>query len=222
VLYEVIRGIVAPAAKAIYRPTVEGLENVPKHGAVILAGNHLSFIDSVVIPLVAGRPVAFLAKSEYFTGRKPRQRMVGAFLGALGHIPVERGAGRASLAALDVATTVLRSGEAFGIYPEGTRSLDGRLHRGHTGVAQLTLTTGAPVVPLALIGTDRMLPKGVRVPKPVPITVRFGKPLEFSRYDGLADSPAVRRSVTDEIMYAILELSGQEYVDVYHKRPDAA
>jgi 1-acyl-sn-glycerol-3-phosphate acyltransferase len=222
VLYEVIRGVIAPAAKAIYRPTVEGLENVPRHGQVILAGNHLSFIDSVVIPLVAGRPVAFLAKSEYFTGRKPGQRLVGGLLGALGHVPVDRGAGRASLAALDVATTVLQGGGAFGIYPEGTRSLDGRLHRGHTGVAQLTLTTGAPVVPLALIGTDKMLPKGVRVPRIVPVTVRFGKPLDFSRYDGLADSPAVRRSVTDEIMYAILELSGQEYVDAYHKRPDAA
>jgi 1-acyl-sn-glycerol-3-phosphate acyltransferase len=222
VLYEVIRGVLAPAAKAIYRPNVEGLDNVPRHGAVILAGNHLSFIDSVVIPLVAGRPVAFLAKSEYFHGRKPQQRLVGGLLGALGHVPVERGAGRASLAALDVATDVLTSGGAFGIYPEGTRSLDGRLHRGHTGVAQLALTTGAPVVPLALIGTAAMFPKGAKIPKRKPVTVRFGTPLDFARYDGLADSPAVRRSVTDEIMYAILELSGQEYVDAYHKRPDAA
>lgn len=221
-LYEVIRQVIAPAGKFVYRPTVEGLDNVPKRGPVILASNHLSFIDSVVIPVIAGRPVAFLAKSEYFEGRKPHQRAVGALLGALGHVPVERGKGRASLAALDVATSVLTSGGAFGIYPEGTRSLDGRLHRGHTGVAQLTLTTGAPVVPLALIGTDRMLPKGARVPRRSPITVRFGAPLDFSRYDGLADSPAIRRSVTDEIMYAILDLSGQEYVDAYHKRPDAA
>jgi 1-acyl-sn-glycerol-3-phosphate acyltransferase len=222
VLYEVIRQVLAPAAKTIYRPTVEGLDNVPRHGAVILAANHLSFIDSVVIPLVAGRQVAFLAKSEYFTGRKPGERLAGGLLGALGHVPVERGAGRAALAALDVATKVLSAGGAFGIYPEGTRSLDGRLHRGHTGVAQLALTTGAPVVPLALIGTERMMPKGVKIPRLAPITVRFGKPLTFDRYDGLADSPPVRRSVTDEIMYAILELSGQEYVDAYHKRPDAA
>jgi 1-acyl-sn-glycerol-3-phosphate acyltransferase len=222
VLYEVIRGVLAPAAKAIYRPNVEGLANVPRRGAVILAGNHLSFIDSVVIPLVAGRPVAFLAKSEYFQGRKPRQRLVGGLLGALGHVPVERGAGRASLAALDVATSVLTAGGAFGIYPEGTRSLDGRLHRGHTGVAQLALTTGAPVVPLALIGTNEMMPVGAKIPRTSPVTVRFGAPLNFARYDGLADSPVVRRSVTDEIMYAILELSGQEYVDAYHKRPDAA
>jgi 1-acyl-sn-glycerol-3-phosphate acyltransferase len=222
VLYEVIRRTLAPAAKLIYAPNVEGLANVPRRGAVILAGNHLSFVDSVVIPLVAGRQVAFLAKSEYFSGRSPRQRLVGGLLGALGHVPVERGKGRASLAALDVATEVLDRGGAFGIYPEGTRSLDGRLHRGHTGVAQLALTTGAPVVPLALIGTDRMMPVGVRVPRRQPITIRFGAPLDFSRYDGLADSPAVRRSVTDEIMYAIMELSGQVYVDAYHNRPDAA
>jgi 1-acyl-sn-glycerol-3-phosphate acyltransferase len=222
VLYEILRRVVAPAAKAIYRPTIEGAENVPHSGAVILAGNHLSFIDSVVIPIVAGRPVAFLAKSEYFEGGNLKERMVGGILGALGHVPVERAKGRASLAALDVATEVLASGGAFGIYPEGTRSLDGRLHRGHTGVAQLTLTTGAPVVPLALIGTDKMLPKGAKFPRQHPVTIRFGKPLEFSRYDGLADSPPVRRSVTDEIMYAILELSGQEYVDAYHQRPDAA
>ena len=221
-LYEVLRGVIEPAARAVYRPHVEGIANVPKRGAVILAGNHLSFVDSVLIPLVAGRPVAFLAKSEYFVGRSPRQRFVGSLLGALGHVPVDRGKGRAALAALDVATDVLNGGGAFGIYPEGTRSLDGRLHRGHTGVAQLTLTTGAPVVPLGIIGTADMMPKGVRVPRRKPVTVRFGKPLDFSRYDGLADAPAIRRSVTDEIMYAILELSGQEYVDAYHKRPDAA
>jgi 1-acyl-sn-glycerol-3-phosphate acyltransferase len=222
VLYEVIRRVLAPAGKLVYRPTVEGLENVPRRGAVILAGNHLSFIDSVVIPLIADRQVAFLAKSEYFMGGSPKQRLVGGLLGALGHVPVDRGKGRASLAALDVATEVLSSGRAFGIYPEGTRSLDGRLHRGHTGVAQLALTTGAPVVPLALIGTDEMMPVGVRIPRRKPITIRFGTPLDFARYDGLADSPAVRRSVTDEIMYAIMELSGQVYVDAYHKRPDAA
>jgi len=222
VLYDVIRRTLAPAGKLIYRPTVVGLANVPRSGPVIFAANHLSFIDSFVIPLVAQRQVAFLAKSEYFHGRSPRQRLVGAVLGALGHVPVERGKGRASLAALDVATEVLEAGGAFGIYPEGTRSLDGRLHRGHTGVAQLTLTTGAPVVPVALIGTDRMMPVGARLPRRRPVTIRFGTPLDFTRYEGLADSPAVRRSVTDEIMYAILDLSGQEYVDEYHKRPDAA
>jgi 1-acyl-sn-glycerol-3-phosphate acyltransferase len=222
VLYEVIRRIVAPAAKLIYRPTVEGLDNVPKHGKVILASNHLSVIDSMVIPLLAGRPVAFLAKAEYFEGRKPHQRMVGAFLGALGHVPVQRGYGRAALVALDTATEVLAAGGAFGIYPEGTRSLNGQLHRGHTGVAQLALTTGAPVVPMGLIGTDKVQPVGARLPRISPITIRFGAPLDFSRYEGLAESPVIRRSVTDEIMYAIMELSGQEYVDNYHQRPEAA
>lgn len=221
-LYEVIRRTLAPAGRLVYRPTVIGLANVPRKGPVILAGNHLSFIDSVLIPLLAQRQVAFLAKSEYFSGGSPKQRLVGGLLGALGHVPVDRGKGRAALAALDVATEVLNRGGAFGIYPEGTRSLDGRLHRGHTGVAQLTLTTGAPVVPLALIGTDQMMPVGAKVPRRRPVTIRFGAPLDFSRYDGLADSPAVRRSVTDEIMYAIMELSGQVYVDAYHKRPDAA
>jgi 1-acyl-sn-glycerol-3-phosphate acyltransferase len=222
VLYELLRGVVAPAAKAVYRPTIEGLENVPRDGAVILASNHLSFIDSVVIPLLAGRKVAFLAKAEYWEGRKPHERALGAFLGALGHVPVRRGGGRTALASLDVATEVLNAGGAFGIYPEGTRSLDGKLHRGHTGVAQLALTTGAPVVPMALLGTNEVQPVGKTLPRLAPITVRFGTPLDFRRYDGLADSAPIRRSVTDQIMYAIMELSGQEYVDAYHKRPTAA
>lgn len=222
-LYAVMRSMIAPVARVLYRPTVEGLENVPRTGPVILASNHLSVVDSVLIPLLAGRPVSFLTKAEYFEGRKLHQRLTGAFLGALGHVPVKRGAGRASLAALDVATEVLTAGNAFGIYPEGTRSLDGNLHRGHTGVAQLTLTTGAPVVPMALIGTDKIQPVGAKLPSlHGRITVRFGTPLNFARYDGLADSPPIRRSVTDEIMYAILELSGQEYVDNYHQRPNAA
>jgi 1-acyl-sn-glycerol-3-phosphate acyltransferase len=222
VLYEVCTRLLAPATKLIYRPVVEGRDNVPPTGKVILASNHLAAVDSAVIPLLAGRPVAFLAKAEYFESRKPRQRAFGAFLGALGHVPVRRGQGRAALAALEVATEVLSRGEAFGIYPEGTRSLDGKLHRGHTGVAQLALTTGAQVIPVGLIGTDKMQPVGKRFPRVCPITVRFGRPLDFSRYEGLAESPVIRRSVTDEIMYAIMELSGQEYVDAYHQRPQVA
>jgi 1-acyl-sn-glycerol-3-phosphate acyltransferase len=225
VLYAVIRAILAPLARLLYRPTIEGLENVPKDGAVILASNHLSVIDSFLIPLIAGRPVAFLAKAEYFEGRKLRQRFVGAFMGAFGAVPVQRGAGRAAITALDTLTDVLAAGTAIGIHPEGTRSLDGRLHRGHTGVAQLALVTGAPVVPLGLIGTQNVLPVGAKLPKigrSIRFTMRFGEPLDFARYDGLADSPAIRRSVTDEIMYAILELSDQVYVDAYHKRPSAA
>lgn len=221
-LYEIIERVVAPTAKVIYRPNVEGLENVPPTGKVILASNHLAAIDSVVIPVLVGRPVTFLAKSEYWEGRRPRQRAFGAFLGALGHVPVRRTQGRAALAALEVATAVLAEGRAFGIYPEGTRSLDGKLHRGHTGVAQLALTTGAPVVPVGLIGTNRVQPVGKRMPRLRPLTVRFGGRLDFSRYEGMGDSLAIRRSITDEIMYAIMELSGQQYVDAYHKLPQAA
>ncbi|HJP74227.1 MAG TPA: lysophospholipid acyltransferase family protein [Pseudonocardiaceae bacterium] len=222
-LYTVSRAIVGSATNIVCRPTIEGLENVPKTGAVILASNHLSVVDSFLIPVYAGRPVAFLAKSEYFEGRKLRQRAVGRFMGAFGAVPVKRGAGRASIAALDTLTDLLMAGKAIGIHPEGTRSLDGRLHRGHTGVAQLALSTGAPVVPLGLIGTENVLPVGAKMPKPgAKFTMRFGEPLDFTRYDGLADSPAIRRSVTDEIMYAILELSDQVYVDAYHKRPSAA
>jgi 1-acyl-sn-glycerol-3-phosphate acyltransferase len=223
VLYTVSRGLLAPAGKALYRPTIEGLENVPRKGPVILASNHISVIDSFLIPLYARRPVAFLAKAEYFEARKLRQRAVGKFIGAFGAVPVRRGAGRSAIAALDTLTDLLQSGQAIGIHPEGTRSLDGRLHRGHTGVAQLALSTGAPVVPLGLIGTETVLPVGAKMLKlGGRFTMRFGKPLDFARYDGLADSPAIRRSVTDEIMYAILELSDQVYVDAYHKRPNAA
>lgn len=222
-LYTVSRAIVGSATNTLCRPTIEGLENVPKTGAVILASNHLSVIDSFLIPIYAGRPVAFLAKAEYFEGRKLRQRAVGTFMGAFGAVPVKRGAGRAAVAALDTLTDLLVAGQAIGIHPEGTRSLDGRLHRGHTGVAQLALMTGAPVVPLGLIGTENVLPVGAKLPKiGAKFTMRFGEPLDFARYEGLADSPAIRRSVTDEIMYAILELSDQVYVDAYHKRPNAA
>jgi 1-acyl-sn-glycerol-3-phosphate acyltransferase len=219
---QLVRRVLAPVVKAVYRPHVEGLENVPDHGPVIFASNHLSFIDSVIIPLIAPRPVAFLAKAEYFEGGNLRQRVAGTFFAAMGAVPVKRGQGRAAVAALDAGIDVLKQGGAFGIYPEGTRSLDGRLHRGHTGVAQLALSTGALVVPLALLGTDKVQPKGKKLPRVHRFTVRFGKPLNFERYDGMGASPPIRRAVTDEIMYAIMELSGQEYVDSYHKRPDAA
>jgi 1-acyl-sn-glycerol-3-phosphate acyltransferase len=221
-LYRALRGVLSILAKVLFRPIVEGLENVPAKGAVILASNHLSFIDSILIPLVVPRQVNFLAKEEYFVGRAPHKRLRTAFMRTIGQIPVQRGQARAGIAALDVAGKVLEDGGAFGIYPEGTRSLDLRLYRGHTGVGQLALTTGAPVVPVALIGTDRVQPPGKRLPRLHRVTVRFGKAHDFARYDGMAGSPAIRRAVTDEIMYAIMELSGQEYVDVYHKRPDAA
>ncbi len=219
-LHFLIRHVLAPLARAVYRPHVEGASNVPAVGPVLFASNHRSAADTALIAFLVPRPVAFLAKAEYFTGTTPRKRAMASFLSALGYVPVERGSARGGLAALDTAQKVLESGGAYSIYPEGTRSLDGRLHKGHTGVAQLALSTGATVVPVGMCNTDNLLPIGKKIPRLVPITVRFGKPLEFSRYDGMAESPAVRRSVTDEIMYAISELTDQEYVDQYHKRPE--
>lgn len=221
-LTALIRWVLAPLARLVYRPTVIGAANVPLDGPVIIAANHLSAVDTGVIPLVTPRKVAFLSKEEYFNQRGIKGRFVAAFLSALGYVPVDRENAHAALAALTAARNVLDADGAFGIYPEGTRSLDGRLHRGHTGVAQLALSTGAPVVPVGLIGTDEMQPVGSRIPRLARITVRFGEPMHFTRYDDMASSPAIRRAVTDEIMYAILELSGQTYVDHYHERPEAA
>jgi 1-acyl-sn-glycerol-3-phosphate acyltransferase len=219
-----VRFVLAPLARLLYRPAVHGVKRVPLHGPVIFAANHRAALDTGVITFVTPRQVKFLGKAEYFTGTGLKGRFIAGFLSGLGYVPVERGNAQAGLAALEAARTVLDGGGAFGIYPEGTRSLDGRLHRGHTGVGALALATGAVVVPVALIGTEHLQPGGKRIPRLAKITVRFGEPLDFARYDGLDSSPAIRRSVTDEIMYAILELSEQEYVDKYHKRPgqDAA
>ncbi|GAA1879997.1 lysophospholipid acyltransferase family protein [Pseudonocardia ailaonensis] len=214
-----IRWVLAPLVRMIWRPTVKGAGGVPATGPVIFAANHRAAVDTAVIPLVTPRPVAFLGKAEYFTSRSLKGRFVARFLTALGYVPVDRGNAKAGLAALDAGRTVLRAGGAFGIYPEGTRSLDGRLHRGHTGVASLALSTGAVVVPVALIGTHRVQPVGKKIPRLAPVEVRFGAPLDFSRYDGLEGSAAIRRAVTDEIMDAIAQLSGQVYVDRYHQRP---
>ncbi|MGB3443642.1 MAG: lysophospholipid acyltransferase family protein [Actinophytocola sp.] len=189
---------------------VEGREHLPRTGAVVLASNHLSFIDSVVIRLAAPRRVTFLAKDEYFTGRGLRGRLVRWFFTAVGSVPVSRGSHRAAQAALDTAREVLDGGNVFGIYPEGTRSLDGKLYRGRTGVAWLALATGAPVVPVALAGTERLQPVGKRVPRPHRVTVRFGPPMTFL---GDPKSARARRAVTDEVMLAIGELSGQERAD---------
>lgn len=221
-LHLLIRRVLAPLVRLLWRPRVEGAEKLPSDGPVIIASNHRSAIDTAALSLLAGREVRFLGKAEYFTGTGPRGRFVAAFVSALGYVPVDRSNAAAGLAALGAAKGVLDDGGVFAIYPEGTRSLDGRLHRGHTGVGALALATGAKVVPSAVFGTDRVLPVGTRIPRLAKVTVRFGEPLDFTRYDALADRPAIRRAVTDEIMYAILELSGQEYVDAYHKRPDAA
>lgn len=196
----------------------EGREHLPADGAVILASNHLSFVDSVVIRLAAPRRVTFLAKAEYFAGRGLRGRLMRWFFTAVGSVPVARGSHRAAQAALDTAREVLAGGHVFGIYPEGTRSLDGRLYRGRTGVAWLALTTGAPVVPVALTGTDRLQPVGKRLPRPHRVTVRFGAPLRFT---GDPASARARRGVTDEVMRAIGGLSGQERADRFNENTAA-
>lgn len=215
-----IRYVLAPLVRLLWRPAVHGADRIPAHGPVILAANHRAAVDTAFIPLVAARRVAFLGKAEYFTGRGVRGRLMASFLRALGYIPVDRGNARAGLAALAAGRDVLRAGGVFGIYPEGTRSLDGRLHRGHTGVASLALATGAVVVPVGLRGTERVQPVGRVFPRLARVEIRFGAPLEFSRYEGLEGSAAIRRAVTDEIMDAIADLSGQTYVDSYHRRPD--
>lgn len=215
-----IRYVLAPLVRLVWRPRVRGADRIPATGPVILAANHRAAVDTAFIPLVAPRKVAFLGKAEYFTGRGLRGRLMAAFLGTLGYIPVDRANARAGLAALAAGREVLERGGAFGIYPEGTRSLDGKLHRGHTGVASLALSTGAVVVPVGLIGTERVQPIGRLFPRLARVEIRFGRPLEFSRYDGLEGAPAIRRAVTDEIMDAIADLSEQTYVDSYHRRPD--
>lgn len=221
-LYTVMSRVISPVARALYRPKVEGLENIPTSGPVILAANHLSFVDSMIIPIVVPRRVFFLAKAEYFEGTGFRGALSRWFFTSMGNIPVRRGQGRSARDSLDTAIKVLADGGAFGIYPEGTRSLDGMLHRGRTGVARIALESGAPVIPIGLVGTDKVMAVGRKLPKIVPVTIRFGKPLDFSRYQGMQDSLPVLRSVTDQIVYNILDLSGQDYVDNYQASATAA
>ena len=217
-LYTLSRKALGPLARLIYRPVIEGQENIPRTGPLLLASNHLSFVDSLVIPLVAPRRVVFLAKSEYFTGRGLRGTVKRWLFTAVGSVPIQRGTAGAAQEALDSALEILQNGLAFGIYPEGTRSRDGRLYRGRTGVAWLALTAGCPVVPVALSGTQDIQPVGSRVPRIRKISVRFGKPLDFSHLRDAKPGPA-RREATDTIMEAIRELSGQEPVGRYNSRP---
>ena len=210
VLYFVVRSLLRPLFWLGCRPRISGRGNVPQTGPVILASNHLSFIDSIAIPLVAPRRVGYLAKAEYWQGSGLVGWLQRTLFTALGALPVERQTHRAAQAALDTALDVLQRGEAFGIYPEGTRSRDGRLARGKTGVAWLALTADCPVVPVAVSGTDRVQPVGAPWPRPARISVTFGPPLTFPEQRGQAGNGRVRRVVTDRIMVAIAELSGQE------------
>jgi 1-acyl-sn-glycerol-3-phosphate acyltransferase len=201
-----------PVAHAVFRPRAEGTENVPSTGPVILASNHLSAADWVFMPLQLKRRVTFLAKAEYFTGTGIKGFLQRAFFTGAGQVPIDRTSASAAENAIQTGLRILREGEILGIYPEGTRSPDGRLFRGKTGIARMTLETGAPVVPVAMIYSKKSLPFGKKITR---VRVRFGKPLDFTRYEGLSGDRFVERSITDEIMYEIMTLSGQEYVDVY-------
>lgn len=210
--------LIGPWLRVLFRPWVEGLEHVPSRGAAILASNHLSFSDSFILPLVVPRSIVFLAKSDYFTGRGFKGWFSRTFFTAVGQVPVDRSGGRASEAAIDTATRVLGEGSLLGIYPEGTRSPNGIMFRGKTGVARMALEAKVPVIPVAMINTYEIQPPGQLWPRLYRVGVRIGTPLDFSRYEGLEDDRFVLRSVTDEIMYALMELSGQEYVDMYATR----
>jgi 1-acyl-sn-glycerol-3-phosphate acyltransferase len=215
-LYEIMKhAVLGPPLMALYRPTVEGLEHIPEEGPAILASNHLSFSDSFFLPLVVDRRITFLAKSDYFTGPGVRGWLTKQFFSGVGQVPIDRSGGRASMGAIETGIRVLRDGNLLGIYPEGTRSPDGRLYRGRTGPARMALAAPAPVIPVAMIGTDRIQPTGQKIPNLYPLTIRIGAPLDFSRYAGMEHDRFVLRSMTDEIMYELMELSGQEYVDVY-------
>ena len=212
--YQLSRVVIGPLLYACGRPRVTGLENIPVSGPAILASNHLSIVDSLYLPLMITRPVVFPAKAEYFSAKGPIGRLWAAYLRSTKQLEINRHDTRSAQATLEAAAEILRAGDLFGFYPEGTRSPDGRLYRGRSGVGWLALNSGAPVVPVAMVGTRKMLPPGSSVPRPARIEVRIGKPLEFGNLAG--DPPArARRTIADEVMRAIGELSGQEYVHEY-------
>jgi 1-acyl-sn-glycerol-3-phosphate acyltransferase len=221
VFYWVVKMILTPLLRTLWRPWTQGLEHVPDVGPCILASNHLSFLDSIFMPLMVPRRVTFLAKSDYFTERGLKGRLKKMFFTSVGQVPIDRSGGRASEAALDTGIKILREGKLLGIYPEGTRSPDGRLYRGKIGVARMALEAGVPVIPVAMIGTFEVQPQGKVLPRVKRVGVRFGEPLDFSRYAGLEDDRFVLRSMTDEIMYELMLLSNQEYVDVYAAKAKA-
>ncbi|MFD6417442.1 1-acyl-sn-glycerol-3-phosphate acyltransferase [Streptomyces sp. NPDC060194] len=216
-IYGAMKVAIGGPLKLAFRPWVEGLENIPATGPAILASNHLSFSDSFFFPAVLDRKVTFIAKAEYFTSPGVKGKLTAAFFKGVGQLPVDRSGGRgAGEAAIRSGIDVIERGELFGIYPEGTRSPDGRLYRGKPGgLARVALATGAPVIPVAMIDTEKIQPPGKLLPKLMRPGIRIGKPLDFSRYQGMEGDRFILRSVTDEVMYEIMKLSGQEYVDVY-------
>jgi 1-acyl-sn-glycerol-3-phosphate acyltransferase len=216
VFYWVLKSIVlGPVLRALFRPWVTGLENVPEKGPAILVSNHLSFSDSFFLPLVVPRRITFLAKADYFNGRGVKGRLTASFFRVAGQVPVDRSGAGAGDAALRTGLRVLGGGDLLGIYPEGTRSPDGRLYRGKTGVARMALEGHVPVIPVAMVDTDKVQPIGQKVPNIGRVGVKIGAPLDFSRYEGMESDRLVLRSITDEVMYELMKLSGQEYVDVY-------
>ncbi len=207
--------VIGPIVKAIWRPWVVGRRNVPKEGAAILASNHLSFVDSVFLPLMIDRPVSFLAKSDYFTGKGIKGWSTRMFMKATGQLPIDRSGGKASEASLNTGLQVLGREDLLGIYPEGTRSPDGKLYRGRTGIARMALEAHVPVIPVVMVDTDTMMPIGSSIPRIVRVGVVIGEPLDFSRFEGMEGDRYILRSITDEIMVALQRLGEQEYEDVY-------
>ena len=207
--------VIGPLVKAIFRPWIVGRRNVPAEGAAILASNHLSFIDSVFLPLMIDRPMSFLAKSDYFTGKGLKGWATRMFMKATGQLPIDRTGGKASEASLNTGLQVLGEGNLLGIYPEGTRSPDGRLYRGRTGIARMALEAHVPVVPVVMVDTDTVMPIGRRLPRVGRVGVVIGEPLDFSRFEGMEGDRYILRSVTDEIMVALQRLGEQTYDDVY-------
>ncbi|MFN8194945.1 MAG: lysophospholipid acyltransferase family protein [Nocardioidaceae bacterium] len=206
---------VGPLLRLVFRPRVEGADNVPLEGPAILASNHLSYADWLFMPLTLPRRVTFVAKAEYFNSPGLKGWFQRRFFSGTGQVPIDRSGATAAEGALSAAKKVLAEGELFGIYPEGTRSHDGRLYRGRTGVARLALETGVPVIPIAVVGTDVVAPPGKKFGSFTRPVVRFGRPLDFSRYEGMEGDRYILRSITDEVMYEIMRMSGQEYVDMY-------
>ncbi|MDR7190254.1 1-acyl-sn-glycerol-3-phosphate acyltransferase [Microbacterium sp. BE35] len=207
--------VIGPIVKAIWRPWIVGRRNVPAEGAAILASNHLSFVDSIFLPLMLDRPVAFLAKSDYFTGKGLKGWATRMFFKGTGQLPIDRSGGKASEASLNTGLQVLGRGDLLGIYPEGTRSPDGKLYRGRTGIARMALEAHVPVVPVVMVDTDTMMPIGTTVPRIVRVGIVVGEPLDFSRFEGMEGDRYILRSITDEIMVALQRLGEQEYEDVY-------
>ncbi len=218
-LYWVLKWIVVgPWLRVLFRPWTDNMDAIPVEGPAILVSNHLSFSDSFFLPLVTKRRITFLAKQEYFTGKGVKGLISKAFFTGVGQVPIDRTSGRAAEAAITTGIRILDEGHLLGIYPEGTRTADGRLYRGKTGVARMALEGHAPVIPVAMIGTYEIQPPGRIRPNIKRVGVRFGDPLDFARYEGLESDRFVLRSVTDEIMYELMKLSGQEYVDMYATR----